>query len=526
VKGPSPKGGASPGLEEALFRRIVEQAREGVWLGDGRLRTRYVNPRLAAMLGREPSELLGRPMEEFLFAEDRADHRRRIRARRKGVGEVYERRFRRADGTTLWTIVSASALEDEAGGFGGAFALVTDITERKRTERILEARLRLSEEAPRLEPRELLRLALDEAEAITESRIGFFHFVDEAAGALSLEAWSTNTERACRAAGAGRHYPIAQAGLWAEGIPGRRPAVHNDYPACPGRKGLPAGHVPVVRELVVPVVRDGRVVAVLGVGNKPAAYEAADVAGLASLADLVWDIVLRRRAEEEERRSRQELLRLYRRQQEALEEERRRIAREIHDELGQELTALRFALARVEQGLGPEGQGAREALAAVREIAGRTMGSVRRIATALRPAVLDTLGLADALAWLAGEFRRLSGLDTRLNVEPEGAEFPPELATDLFRIVQEALSNIARHACAGRVRIALRVKGGVADLAVEDDGRGFPPETADLPGSGLGLAGMRERLRPHGGTLAIERPAGGGSRLRVRVALPGQRTVL
>lgn len=525
MKGSSPAGGVSSGLEEALFRRIVEQAREGVLLLDARLCTRYVNPCMAAMLGLEPAELLGRPIEEFLFAEDRADHRRRIRIRRQGVGEVYERRFRRADGATLWTIVSAGALENEAGGFGGAFALVADITERKRTERILEARLRLSEEAPRREPRELLRLALDEAEAITESRIGFFHFVDEAAGTLSLEAWSTNTERRCRVAGEGRHYPIARAGLWAEGIAVRRPAVHNDYVACSGRKGLPAGHIPVARELVVPVVREGRVVAVCGVGNKPTAYDAADTAGLSSLADLVWDIVLRRRAEEEERRSRQELLRLYRRQQEGLEEERRRIAREIHDELGQEITALRFALARVEQGLGPVGRGTREALAAAHEIAGRTMGSVRRIATALRPAVLDTLGLVDALAWLASEFQRLSGIDTRLRVEPEGAEVPSELATDLFRIVQEALNNVARHAGAHRVEIALGVKGGVVDLAVEDDGRGFPPQAADLAASGLGLAGVRERLRPHGGRLSIERPAGGGSRLRVRVVLPGQRTV-
>lgn len=526
MSGNSPAGGAIPGVDDALFRRIVEQAREGVWLVDPRWRTSFVNPRMAAMLGREPAAILGRPMEEFLFAEDRPDHRRRMRTRRKGVGEAYERRFRRADGTTLWTIVSATALEDEAGGFAGAFALVTDITERKRAEGILEARLRLSEEAPRLEPRELLQLALDAAEAITESRIGFFHFVDEAAGSLSPQAWSTNTRRACRAAGEGRHYPIDRAGIWAEGIAGRRPAVHNDYAASPGRKGLPDGHVPVVREAVVPVVREGRVVAVLGVGNKPAAYDAADIAGLSSLAGLVWDIVLRRRAEEEERRSRQELLRLYRRQQEAIEEERRRIAREIHDELGQEIAALRFALARLEKDLGPEAGRLGGHLAEMREIAGRTMGSVRRIAAALRPAVLDALGLADALGWLAGEFRRVSGIDTRLKIDREGAQVPPGLAIDLFRIAQEALNNVGRHAGAGRVRIALRVKGGVAELRVEDDGRGFPPDAGDRPGGGLGLAGMRERLRPHGGTLAIERPAGGGSRLRVRVALPGERRLL
>ncbi|MEJ5360306.1 MAG: GAF domain-containing protein [Desulfobacterales bacterium] len=523
--GPLPVRRGAKLADEVLFRQIVERALEGVLVVDARLRTRFVNRRLAAMLGWEEREMLGRPVEDFLFPEDIADHRRRMRARKAGLEEVFERRFRRRDGSALWAVVSASALGDAAGRFEGAFALITDITARKRTERILEARLRLSEQAPRLALEEILRLALDEAEAITGSAIGFFHFVDEASGTLSLQAWSSNTRRLCRAAGEGRHYPIAQAGIWAEGVSRRRPVVHNDYTACPGRQGLPAGHVPVARELVVPVVRDGRVVALLGVGNKTAPYDEGDAAAVASLGGLVWDIVLRHRAEEEERRSREELRRLYLGLERAREEERRRIAREIHDELGQGITALRFALARVERSLGPGGEGTREDLAAVREIAGRMMGSVRRIAAALRPAVLDSLGLADALAWLAGEFSRYSGIDTRVRVEPEGAEVPPELATDLFRIAQEALNNVARHSGAGRARIALRVKGGVADLAVEDDGRGFP-ETGDLPPGGLGLPGMRERLRPHGGTLAVERPPCGGSRLRVRVPLPVRGAVL
>ncbi len=519
MSGESPSASPAAKLsDEIFFRRIVEKALEGVWVLDARRRTCFVNQRLAAMLGREPREMLGRPVEDFLFPEDRADHRRRMKERKAGQEEVYERRFRRADGSTLWANLSASVLEDPAGGFQGAFALVADITARKRTERILEARLRLSELGSRIGLRELLRLASDEAEAVTESEIGFFHFVDEAAGALSLQAWSSNTLRRCRAAGEGWHYPIERAGIWTEGIARRRPVVHNDFAACAGRRGFPAGHVPVRRELVVPVVRRGRVVALLGVGNKAVDYDEADTAALSSLAGLIWDIVLRRRAEQEQRRFREELQRLVCGLERAREEERRRIAREVHDELGQEITALRFAIARLERALGPEAA-AGEPLAAMRGIVDRALNSIRRIATSLRPAVLDTLGLADALAWLAGEFSRYSGLCARLRVDPEEIEAPAELATDLFRIVQEALNNVARHARARNVRIALRVKGGMADLAVEDDGRGFP-ETGEFPPGALGLAGMRERLRPHGGTLCVERPSGGGSRLRVRVPFP------
>ncbi len=130
--------------DEILYRRIVEKALEGVWVLDARLRTCFVNQRLAAMLGLKPREMLGRPVEDFLFSEDRADYRRRMKERKAGQEQVYERRFRRADGSTLWATISASMLEDAAGGFQGAFALVADITARKRTERILEARLRLS----------------------------------------------------------------------------------------------------------------------------------------------------------------------------------------------------------------------------------------------------------------------------------------------------------------------------------------------------------------------------------------------
>ncbi len=349
--------------------------------------------------------------------------------------------------------------------------------------------------------------------------------MDEAAGTLSLQAWSSNTLRLCRAAGEASHYPIERAGIWTEGLPRRRPVVHNDFAACSGRRGLPAWHVPVRRELVVPVVRRGRVVALLGVGNKAVDYDEADTAALASLASLVWDIVLRSRAEQEQRRFREELQRLVCGLERAREEERRRVAREVHDELGQEITALRFALARLEHILGPDPGAPREPLAAMREIVDRALNSTRRIATSLRPAVLDTLGLADALAWLAGEFSRHSGLAVRLRLEPEEIEAPAELATVLFRIVQEALNNVAHHARARNVRITIRVKGGMAELAVEDDGRGFP-ETGGLPPGALGLAGMRERLRPHGGTLSVERPSGGGSRLRVRVPFPVRGTAL
>jgi PAS domain S-box-containing protein len=148
---------------------------------------------------------------------------------------------------------------------------------------VASARLSLLERAPTATLKELLTSTLDLAEALTGSQIGFFHFVDDDQETLWLQAWSTNTVAAmCAAEGAGSHYPIDQAGVWADCVRARKALVHNDYASLPGRKGMPAGHAQVL----------------LGVGNKPSAYDDRDVEDVAALADLAWDIAARKRAEE------------------------------------------------------------------------------------------------------------------------------------------------------------------------------------------------------------------------------------
>jgi PAS domain S-box-containing protein len=170
---------------------------------------------------------------------------------------------------------------------------------RPRRERVDGARLRLLEQAATSTLKELLTATLDLAEELTGSRIGFFHFVEDDQSTLWLQAWSTNTvARMCAAEGAGSHYPLDQAGVWADCVRVGKPVVHNDCAALRARKGMPPGHAQVVRELTVPVLRGGRICAVLGVGNKPVDYDDQDVADVSALADLAWDIAGRKRAEE------------------------------------------------------------------------------------------------------------------------------------------------------------------------------------------------------------------------------------
>jgi PAS domain S-box-containing protein len=164
---------------------------------------------------------------------------------------------------------------------------------------LLQARLRLAQFTLSHSMEELLQATLDEVETLTGSAIGFYHFIEGDQKTLSLQAWSTNTLlKMCSAEGEGRHYGVENAGVWVDCIHERRPVIHNDYPALKHRKGLPRGHADIVRELVVPVFRGDRIVAVVGVGNKPHEYDDGDVETVSYLADLAWDLVERKRAEE------------------------------------------------------------------------------------------------------------------------------------------------------------------------------------------------------------------------------------
>ncbi|WP_277058788.1 diguanylate cyclase, partial [Trichlorobacter lovleyi] len=170
----------------------------------------------------------------------------------------------------------------------------------QRAEAMVQIRYQLLEYATMHTVDELLQYALDEVCRISDSPVGFYHFVDPDQQALTLQAWSTRTlQEFCKAEGHGMHYGVDQAGVWAECVQTRAPAIHNDYAALPNKKGLPPGHASVIRELVVPVIRDERIVAVLGVGNKGSNYTTGDAEEVAYLADVTWEIIDSRRAQQE-----------------------------------------------------------------------------------------------------------------------------------------------------------------------------------------------------------------------------------
>ena len=278
---------------EQRFRRLAEAAFEGIVL----IREGIIedcNDRMAEMLGYQRPELRGRSMLDCVAPEYREAVARQVA---QDQIEPYEHHALRKDGTTF--PVEARARTATVGGDKWRMTAVRDLTERKRTEQLIRVRLRLMESAATHSLGELLQKTLDEVGELTDSPVGFFHFVEADQKTLSLQAWSTRTRAEfCQAEGQGLHYSIDKAGVWTDCVRERRPVIHNDYASLPHRKGLPEGHAPVIRELVVPILRDDRIVAILGMGNKPRPYTEADTSVVQFVADLAWEITERKRVEE------------------------------------------------------------------------------------------------------------------------------------------------------------------------------------------------------------------------------------
>jgi signal transduction histidine kinase len=193
--------------------------------------------------------------------------------------------------------------------------------------------------------------------------------------------------------------------------------------------------------------------------------------------------------------------------------ERRRLARELHDETGQALTSILLGLKSVEEA--KDDPSLRVAAGGLRELVVATLQDVRRLAVELRPKALDDFGLVAALERLVETFGERSGLDVQLEAQLGDLRLAGETETTLYRIVQEALTNIVKHAQARTVSIILVRRGGLVSVLIEDDGSGFDPGEARE--DGLGLVGMRERVALIGGKVTIESSPGAGTTLAVEV---------
>jgi signal transduction histidine kinase len=231
------------------------------------------------------------------------------------------------------------------------------------------------------------------------------------------------------------------------------------------------------------------------------------------------EIVERRSAEARLTASRETLRNLSAHLQSVREDERKGVAREIHDELGQALTTLKLELRLLADDTAPDSAAAAPRIVRMTELIDSTIRSVKRLITDLRPRLLDDLGLVAAIEWQAEDFTRRTGIDCRVRIDPPDFELDAARSVAIFRIFQEALTNVARHAGAAAIRARLERDGARVLLEVADDGRGISRDAAESPSS-FGLLGIRERASYWGGQAAIDTAPGGGTVLLVTLPIP------
>jgi len=234
-------------------------------------------------------------------------------------------------------------------------------------------------------------------------------------------------------------------------------------------------------------------------------------------ATIVYTSRLEKRVEEKYKESLQaqrELKKLSKRLVDAQEQERRAISRELHDEVGQSLSALLMDVERLSAILSKDGE-YRQALENIKTLAENSVTEVRNMSLLLRPSMLDDLGLVAALEWQAREVSKRTGMLVGLVEENVSDSLPEEHKTCVYRIVQEALNNCSKHAYAKHVQVTIRQKPGRLTLTIQDDGKGFDPGRA----RGLGLVGMTERVSQLNGNLKVDSVAGRGTSLHVDLPL-------
>ena len=247
--------------------------------------------------------------------------------------------------------------------------------------------------------------------------------------------------------------------------------------------------------------------------------------GLALALTVVFRLrVLERRSVEQRllaERAEREMRQLSQRLVATQEEERRHLSRELHDHVGQVLTALRMELGRIERGRAPADARLGAAVAEAKQLVDKMFRTVRDLALGLRPSMLDDLGLRAALEWHVRDTSRRYGVDVELTIEGNVDTLPDRYQTCIYRVIQEALTNCVRHAKAQAIAVAMTSGSRVLDISVVDDGIGFDVgERRD----GLGLRGIEERVKELGGALSISSTKGHGTVLAMQLPLPTELT--
>lgn len=513
---------------EARYRGVFENASDLVYTHDLRGNFTSVNGATERFTGYTQDEVLKLNIADIV-APDHVDmaHSMIRRKLAEASQTTYELDIIAKDGSRS-TIELNSQLIYENGTPIGVQGIARDVTARRRAEHELRARERKQAAVAKLGQH---ALASTDVSLLFNDTVNWVVHTLDVHYCTVLERSEDGTELIGRA-GSGWHEEIVGNGRVGSGpdsfagftLVAGEPIIVEDFsretrfsvPTILTAHGVRSGMSVIIAGSRVPF-------GVLTVfTNTPYHFARDDVHFLQAVANVLAAAIERKRLEEERTRHGQELAT---RVMQAQEEERKRIARELHDDTAQSLSMLLTNLDLVEPSIPSTELELHNGFKRVASLARRALDAVRALSHDLRPTILDDAGLEAALEWVAAEyereFRGAAFVDARL---PDDIAFSPELEVALFRIAQEALTNSGKHAEATTVWIRLRVEDGAAVLYIEDDGRGFDPESVPRPTreGRLGLYGMRERAALFGGTLTVSTELGRGTTVRAILPLPLQ----
>jgi len=499
---------------EELYRNVVEQAAENIFLIDpytGRIL--QANASFHQSLGYEAEELRGLTLYDIVAHDQKTIDRNIWRVMEEGRHSIGERRYKRKDGTLIDVEVSAGAI-----AYGGRPALCIvahDVTQRKEAEealrRSLDVLLALYETgqilSSSLEREEIGSRLLEVVRRVSNLTTAVISVPDEK-GELSI--W-----RSSGLVGSWR-----QARFAPEALSARRKALESgehQLLRLPRPEGPQGEHFV---SLYLPLLVRDRLVGVLeAYGPEALGEEGAET--LYSLANQAASALENARLYAELAERENQLKRLVGKLIKAQEEERRRVAYDVHDGLAQTAAAAHQHLQAFARHNPPDSEGSREELDETLELVRDVVGEARRVIYDARPTVLDDYGLPAAVR-LQVDTLRSEGLEVGFEEALGDGRLPPEVETTLFRVAQEAMTNVRKHAQASRVHVALDRPGTAVRLRVTDDGRGFEPHAAPRSnglGERVGLPGMRQRVSLLGGRFELHSEPGSGTTVTAEVEL-------
>jgi PAS domain S-box-containing protein len=503
---------------EELYRNVVEQAAENIFLLDPY--TKHIlqaNASLLLSLGYEPEELRRLTLYDIVAHFPENIDRNIQRVLEEGRHFIGERQYRRKDGSLIDVEVNAGSIS--YGGRPALCVVAHDVTQRKRAEealrRSLDALLALYETgqalSSSLEREEIGSRLLEIVGRISGTKAAVINLRDDEEG---LQVWRTfGPDDLLRS--------ISEA---SEVRAVRRAAFES------GERGsfelnLPGRQIDRLAGLSMPMRARDEVIGVLEVYSPERLAESETADTFASLANQAASALENARLYEELTARERQLHDLILQFLAAQEEERRGVAYDIHDGLAQTAAAAHHHLQAFARRHPPGSSQGQEELNEALELVRGAVGEARHLIHDLRPTVLDDFGLAAAVR-LQVDALQAEGWEVGLEETLGDERLPPEVETTLFRVTQEALTNVRKHARASRVRVALDRSGGAVRLLVRDEGRGFRPDEATKgngPGERVGLSGMRERVSLLGGRFELHSEPGAGTTVKAEVELPATR---